>query len=198
MKSRCTYCGSTDYGKGCRFGPHSTHLHMSNGHLCAFCGSSSFGRGCKLNPTSDLHVHGINFNSMFKESLQSFLDESFLLKYILSDFKDLECYKQGIINDKGNKIKEPLTENETNSYGPFIKTIIKIKKYLGSKIDLLAAENALLKESVYYNNTNVVDQVKYLKYEKKVEENINNLYKIIDEAHSEGLSLTAIKKAIKA
>ena len=69
--SRCMYCGSTSYGKGCRYAPHGVHFHPGDAKKCSYCGSNSFGKGCKLNPFDDLHLHGINYNSMFKESLKN-------------------------------------------------------------------------------------------------------------------------------
>ncbi len=48
QRSRCMYCSSPDYGKGCRFGPHGVHFHADNSKKCAFCGSPDYGKGCKL------------------------------------------------------------------------------------------------------------------------------------------------------
>jgi hypothetical protein len=68
--SRCMYCNSTSYGKGCRYAPGGVHFHPNDPKKCSYCGSTSFGNGCKLNPFDNLHLHGINYNSMFKESLK--------------------------------------------------------------------------------------------------------------------------------
>ena len=196
MKSRCTYCGSTDYGKGCSFGPHKVHLHANDGRKCAYCGSGNFGRGCKLNPTSDLHIHGINYNTMFKESMQEFVEQKLLIKELKKAFSEFVCYQHGIIDDHGNKIKEPVTESEKASYGPYIKTIIRIKKYLGPKIDLFEAE-LMLSESKN-NSANIVEYKKLLDYQDRIFNTINNLYEIMEEAQQDGLSLDSIKTLIKA
>ena len=105
--SRCMYCSSTSYGKGCRYGPHGVHFHPDDAKKCSYCGSTSFGRGCKVNPFDDLHLHGINYNSMFKESLKN----SFMIEQLNKDFKDYEAYKLGIIDENGLGSKWDLIRN---------------------------------------------------------------------------------------
>ena len=197
QKSRCVYCGSTDFGKGCRFGPHGVHFHPNNGTKCAYCGSSSYGRGCKLNPTSDLHVHGINYNSMFKEQIQSFLDHRVFLNELKKDYKDFECCKLGIIDQNGNKIKNPITEQEKLSFGPMVKTVLRLKKYLGSKVDLLEASELLEKNSIPFQE-DIVKYKKILEYKDKIDTITNELYKTLDEAQQDGIPLDEIKKLVKA
>lgn len=196
MKSRCVYCGSADYGKGCKFGPHNTHFHPGDSKNCAYCGSGSYGKGCKLNPTSDLHIHGINYNTMFKESIQSFFDNNVLLHQLKKDYKEFYCYKLGIIDESGNKIKTPITEQEKLSYTPFTKTILKLKRYLGTKVDLLEAESSL-NLSVELNE-NVEHYEKLLNLQLRIESIVNNLYATIEEAQQQNIPLEDIKKVLKA
>lgn len=197
QKDRCVYCGSVAYGKGCKFGPHNTHLHSSDAKKCSYCGSGSFGRGCKLNPTSDLHIHGVQYNSMFKEQIQNFLDNTFLLKELFQKFEKFPCYELGIIDGSGNKIKSPVTEQEINSYSPLTRTILKIKKYLGSKIELLDAQTSLTNHSIPL--TESIDHYnKITLYKSKIGDVVNELYKTIDEAKEAGLSIDEIKKLIQA
>jgi hypothetical protein len=191
------YCGSADHGKGCRFGPHGVHFHPDDSTKCGFCGSTSYGRGCRLNPTSDLHVHGSSFNSMYKESVQSFLDNEILLKELKKDFRQFQCYKLGIIDKDGNKVKNPITEQEKLSFTPFVKTVLKLKKYLGSKLDLLEAQNDLSLSSLQLNE-NIEHYKKVLDYQDKVKTIVNELYKTLDEATEEGLCLEDIQKLLKA
>jgi len=197
QRSRCMYCGTVDRGKGCRFGPHGVHFHAEDSTKCAYCGSSSYGRGCKLNPINDLHVHGTSYNNMFRESVQSFLDNTILINELKKDFKDFLAYKLGIIDEKGNKIKNPINEQEKVAFGPFVKTVIKLKKYLGSKIDLLEA-SSLLEQNLIPLNENIEKYKKMLEYKDKVSNIVNDLYKTLDEAQQEGLSLDDIKNFIKA
>ena len=197
QKSRCMYCGSVDHGKGCRFGPHGVHFHPDDSTKCGFCGSTSYGRGCRLNPTSDLHVHGSNFNSMYRESMQSFLDNEVLLRELKKDFKEFRCFELGLIDEKGSKIKNPITEQEKLSFTPFVKTVLKIKKYLGSKMELLEAQTDLSASSMQLNE-NIEHYKKVLEYQSKVSDIINDLYKTLDEATANGLCLEDIQKLLKA
>ncbi len=190
------YCGSTDYGKGCRYGPHGVHLHADSPGKCVYCKSASFGKGCKLNPTSDLHIHGINYNSMFKEKFQSFLSNEILLQELKKDFTEFRCFTLGIIDAKGNKIKTPITEEEKASFSPLTKTLLRIKRYIGPKIELIDISN--LTES----RVNFKDDLKYyqklLTYRDKIDESINNIYKVIDDAQADGIQLEDINALIQA
>ena len=197
IKSRCSFCGSADYGKGCRFAPHGVHMHQSNGAKCVYCGSTNYGKGCRLNPTSNLHVHGINYNSMFQESLQSHLDDTFLVNELKKDFKEFCCYSLGIINEKGDRIKVPLTEEEKRSYNSFTRTVIRLKKLLGSKVDLLKASLSLEKENCVVNE-GFEKRLLRLKYQTEVDNKVNELYRTFEEAQREGLTLKEIQSFIKA
>lgn len=196
QRSRCTFCGSTDRGKGCRFGPHGVHFHPDDSTKCAYCGSPDYGKGCRINPTSNLHVHGSVYNNMYKESVQSFLDNSILLKELKKSYKEFQCYALGIIDENGNKIKNPVTESEQLSYTPFIKTVLRLKKYLGSKVELMEASESL--DATINLNENIEHYKKVLVYQDKVETIVNELYKTLDEAQQDGLPLEDIKKLVKA
>jgi hypothetical protein len=191
------YCGSSDIGKNCRYAPHGVHFHPNDSTKCAYCKSPNFGRGCKLNPTSDLHIHGINYNNMFRESVESFLHSSILLKELRKDYKDFACYKLGIIDDKGNKIKTPLTEQELASYTASTKTILKLKKYLGSKIELVNTQDELSSLTKPINESFEVHN-KTLMYQEQIDLVVNQLYKIFEEAQQDGLSIEVIQRLIKA
>ena len=160
--SRCMYCNATSYGKGCRFAPNGVHFHPSDAKKCSYCGSTSYGKGCRLNPFSNLHLHGIDYNKMFNESFKN----KFLTNQLNKNFTDFEAYKLGIINEKGDKVKEPITEQEKAAYSPETKTILKIKKYLGSKLDLIN-QTAILENAskVEYNKGS---HKVFLEYEQKI------------------------------
>jgi hypothetical protein len=190
------YCGSTDYGRGCRYGPHGVHLHSDTPGKCVYCGSPNFGRGCKVNPTDEIHIHGINYNTMFRENLQSFLDNEIFLKELKKDFVDFQCYKLGIIDENGNKIKTPITEEQKHSFSPMIKTIIRLKKYLGSKIELMEIQN--LAENQVNMKTDLIRYEKLLDYKDRVEDIVNDLYRVLEEAQQDGLKIEEIKKLIQA
>lgn len=134
---------------------------------------------------------------MYKETVQSFLDNKILLKELKKDYTEFQCYKLGVIDENGNKIKTPVTEQEQGSYTPFTKTILRLKKYLGPKIELLDASNSLEKLNVPIN-----ESIEYFKtvltYQDKIDTIINELYKTIDEAQQNGISLEDVKRLVKA
>jgi hypothetical protein len=196
QQSRCMYCGSTTRGKGCRYAPHGVHFFPDDPRKCAYCGSTNYGKGCHVNPTGDTHIHGTNYNSMFKESLQSFLDNEIFLNEIKKGYTEFPAYKLGIIDENGNKIKTPVNEAEIAAYSPMIKTIIRLKKYLGSKTDLLDA--AALMENRNFNAEDIEKYKKLVEYKETIEGIINELYKVFDKAAYEGLSFEDIKSLIKA
>lgn len=195
-QSRCSYCGSVNRGKGCRYAPHGVHIHVDDSTKCSYCGSSSYGRGCKMNPTSDLHVRGAVFNSMIKESVQDFMDSEFLMRQLRKDFATLRCYELGIIDKNGNKLKQPITEQEQASFTPLVKTIIKLKKYLGPKVELLEASTAL--EGQTFQTEDIEKYKKLIQHREKIDEAVENIFKLLDEAVADGLTLEEVKKLIKS
>jgi hypothetical protein len=189
--SRCLYCNSTSYGRGCRYAPKGIHFHPEDPKKCSYCGSTNYGKGCQLNPFSNIHLHGIDYNKMFNESLNN----RFLLRELNKDYKDFEAYKLKIINEKGDKIKEPITEQEKSAYSPEIKTILKIKKYLGSKLDLIN-QTAILENAskVEYNKEN---HKKFLEYEQKINNIFAQLHETTDEAIKDGLTLEQVQALLQ-
>jgi len=189
--SRCLYCNSTSYGKGCKYAPKGVHFHPDDSKKCSYCGSPSYGRGCRLNPFSDLHLHGIDYNKMFNESLKN----KFLTQQLNKSFTDFEAYKLGIINEKGDKIKEPITEQEKATYSPETKTILKIKKYLGSKLDLIN-QTAILENTAklgYNKDTHKT----FLEYEQKINNIFAQLHETTNNAIKDGLTLEQIQALLQ-
>jgi hypothetical protein len=189
--SRCLYCNSTSYGKGCKYGPKGVHFHPQDPKKCSYCGSTSYGKGCRMNPFSDIHLHGIDYNKMFNESFKN----KFLTNQLNKAFTDFEAYKLGIINEKGDKIKEPITEQEKAAYSPETKTILKIKKYLGSKLDLIN-QTAIL-ESASKLNYNKNNHKLFLEYEQKINDIFAQLHETTDKAIKEGLSLEQVQALLQ-
>lgn len=185
--SRCMYCNATSYGKGCKYAPKGIHFHPDDPKKCSYCGSTSYGRGCRLNPFSDIHLHGVDYNKMFNESLKN----RFLLSILNKEYKEFEAYKLGIINENGDKIKEPITEQEQAAYSPETKTVLKIKKYLGPKLDLINQTSILESQSkLNYNKDN---HKKLLEFEQKINDIIAELHKTTEEALKEGLSVEQVQ-----
>lgn len=140
-----------------------------------------------MNPFSDIHLHGIDYNKMFNESFKN----RFMLRELNKKFTDFEAYKLGIINENGDRIKEPITEQEKAAYSPETKTILKIKKYLGSKLDLIN-QTAILENAskLDYNKEN---HIKVLEYEEKFNELFAQLHETTDNAIKDGLTLEQVQ-----
>jgi hypothetical protein len=189
--SRCVFCGSTSYGRGCHYGPKGYHFHPDDSTKCSWCGSTSYGKGCRLNPNGNEHVHGVEYNTMIRENLKN----KFLLTELNKNYTDFEAYRLGIINVNGDKIKEPVTEQEQAAYSPETKTILKIKKYLGSKLDLIN-QTAIL-ESASKLNYNKETHKKVLEYELKINDIISELFKTTHEALKEGLSIEQVQALLQ-
>lgn len=197
QRSRCVFCNSTDYGKGCRFGSQGVHFHPHDFSKCSYCGSPDFGKGCRLNPSSNLHIHGGVYNNMYKEMIQTTFDNSVLINEIKKDYTKFQCYKLGIIDGHGNKVKQPITEEEHNAYSPLTRTILRLKKYLGNKIDLLDAAQTLNKESVQMNES-IEQHKKIIQHRDRIDSLINEVYRAVEEAQNDGVSLENVKKILRA
>lgn len=196
-KSRCSFCSSTDYGKGCRFGPGGVHMHTDNPSRCSYCGSSDYGKGCKLNPSGNIHIRGAVYNNMYKETVQSFLDSKILINEIKKPYTEFQCYKLGIIDEKGNKTRNPSTIQEHAAYDSMTRTILKLKRFLGPKIDLIDAFTEM-QTNIKLVNENLEYFNKIIEYKQRVDEVTENLYKIINEAQRDGIPLNELKSFIKA
>lgn len=133
---------------------------------------------------------------MYKESVQSYFENELLIEFLKKDFAEFPCCKLGIIDENGNKIKDPITEQEQASYTPFVKTILKLKRYLGSKVDLLEATNNLKKSSKI--NENIEQYKKVLVYRQRIDNIVNELNKTLNEAFDDGIPLEEVKNLIQA
>jgi flagellar biosynthesis/type III secretory pathway chaperone len=118
-----------------------------------------------------------------------------LLKNLKKEFKDFQAYKIGIINEKGDKIKEPVTEQEKAAYSPETKTILKIKKYLGAKLDLIEHTRLLENTSkLHYDKEN---HKKLLQFEDKFTNILAQLDKITCEALVEGVTMEQVQAMLQ-
>lgn len=193
--SRCMYCGSPSFGKGCRYGPKGTHFHPTDPRKCSWCGSPDYGKGCKINPFNNLHIHGIEYNTMIKESMQNVLQNQLLLNLLKQNIVEYQAYKLNLIDKHGNKIKEPLTEEEKQALSPAIKTILKIKKFLGPKLELI--EHVTLLENSQKTEFNREKYQKLITYENKVNDIIEQFHRLVECACQDGISFEELESLIQ-
>ena len=194
-QNRCFYCGSLSYGKGCRYGPGGVHVHLDDPKKCCYCGSVSYGYGCKMNPHSSLHVHGLEFNTMLKEGLGTNVYNVILMKEMTQAFTEMHAFKMGLISETGDIVREPVTEVEKAALSPAMRTILRIKRFLGAKADLLnlsrLTENKGTAE--YSRETHELQLV----HESRFRYILNDLHEAVDLAYQDGLNFEQIEAIIQ-
>ena len=194
--SKCMFCDSTAYGPGCPYSPHKKHVHITNGHTCIYCGSASIGTGCPYNPFGKNHVRGIDYNAMTKESVYQSVMAALFLERLTQPIKEMPAFKLGIIDEKGCKIKEVITEEEKASFKPLDQYIIKIRRLIGEHIVDLFKSNILLEMS---SNTEKFDAEKYqleVAMTSRIDCMLTNLEQIFSESIEQGFSRGHIENII--
>lgn len=142
--SRCMFCDSPSYGSGCPYSPHKKHVHIANSDKCIYCGSSSIGTGCPYNPFSKLHVRGVEYSMMAKESAYQSIMTGLFLSRLTQPICEMQAYKMGIIDDEGRKIRDCITEADKASFTPLDMHIIKIRRLMEEHVVDLFRSQVLL------------------------------------------------------
>jgi len=199
QEDKCMYCGSSSYGTGCLYGPKGIHVHPHNtGGKCIYCGSSSIGSGCIYNPFGKVHVRGVDFNAMIKETAEHGITLGYLLRRLSQPIKEWHAYKLGLIDEMGNIKRKPTLALEKVAFSKADMYVIRLKQMLSE------AEIDILNNTVYLKK---LDEVKSpqqmaehyeleIDVEYKIKENIEQLQNIIMEANNLGLDLGTIEKLI--
>jgi len=79
------------------------------------------------------------------------------LKLLITDFKDTEAFKLGIINKDGKRIQRPDSSAERNAYTPFHRLVFNIKKLIpGGKIGSYVSALYLIKEHFSVSEKKIV------------------------------------------
>ncbi len=193
-RSKCSICGSEAYGRGCIYGPGGRHLHLDDLTRCSWCGSKTIsGRGCIYSPTG---YHGIGSNLYTNMPTESFIT-SYFLKKLKTPFSDTKAYETGVINESGQLIKKPETDEEKASYTPFDSFIFKIKRLLKEKIDFINDSLFLemVNNSISENSTIEVFEEE-LKLKRKLETIAKEFYSNIEEARDKKISEAVIDKIV--
>lgn len=192
MTSRCVYCGSTNYGSGCRYSPKGIHFHPEDPKHCAYCGSSNYGKGCRYSPDG-IHIHGVQYNGMLKDSIDSMLGNNILLYTLNKPFTEFEAYKLNLIDEDGKQLRKPVTEQELKALNPEIQTLLFIKRNLSGKIDILNSKIQL--ESILLSGKITTD--KELFYKEQIEGIYNDLAAVVEHALHDGVPLNTLLRFIK-
>jgi len=193
--SSCVYCNQQTYGTGCPYSPHRVHVHIDDPKRCIYCGQQLFGQGCPYNPTSRIHVHGVEFNQMIKESIEKTLTTQLFIQRLTEPINESGAFKLGLIDEQGRRLKLPESPKEKKALTPLDVYIFRIKRMMGE--DKLALLNSsLVLETLGKNRDTKFDQKLY-ESQSKVRVQIQNLvqdYKnIIFEATQNGVTFSQIE-----
>ena len=193
-QSKCSACGSSSYGKGCKYGPNGLHLHLDDPVRCSWCGSKTlYGKGCPYSPTG---YHGMGSNLYTNMPTESFIT-SFLLKGLKTPFIETMAYKNGIIDEHGTTIRKPQTLNEKNSFTVLNAFMFKIKKFLGNKLDLVNETLYLdLSKQAINEKCSVEEYEKELLIKRKMENIARQFSEVVAEARNSSVSEAVIEKTI--
>lgn len=196
-KSKCMYCNLEAYGPGCIYSPHKKHVHVDDPKRCVYCGSVNYGPGCVYNPFSKVHIHGVEYNQMLKDSTLNGVTTAYLIKKLSQSPKESLAYKLGLINEDGHMIRKPETQIEKNALSPIDVYVYKLRRFLGSKLDVLHAEVTLeaVNEKCAHQDTVEIYQ-KELALKHSLSHLSKQMFSLISTARESGLPLNVIEHCI--
>ena len=196
--SRCMFCNSSSYGMGCPYSPHKKHVHVDNPRKCIYCGSSGLGTGCPYNPFGKIHVRGVEYNTMTKESLHKSLSAGIVLSRMTQPITEMAAFKLGLINEDGQKIKECVTDEEKASLTTLDMYFLKLRRLVGEDVVSLFKSNVLLEMTVEANEAsfNAEQFTKEIKIIAEVEAIVENLRDVFAQAKQIGIPNSFVENTI--
>jgi len=196
--SKCIYCGSQAYGRGCPFSPHKIHVHLGNVRKCIYCGSVAMGMGCPFNPHSKMHVHGVEYNQMVRDSAEHTLTSVYLIDKLNTPIEEHPAFQLGLIDAKGRKLREPETLEEKNAFTLTDQYIIRIKDMLGCKLDMV--NTSLYLEHNEVEEINAKQFAENYENELIIKRKLTNLVEefkiLISDSKQQGLTTNSFEKIL--
>ena len=199
MASKCMYCGSEAIGCGCPYGPKNIHVHPGNAGRCIYCGSQAMGTGCSVNPNGNVHVHGVDYNNMVKETLHNGVVTGLMMKKLSLPYREWPACKLGIIDENGKQLKRPVTIEERASFSNNDAYILRLKRLLNeNQIELL--NNSIYLAASKEDTTDI--KLFAEKYSKEIDTQnqikslMEQLNHIVSNAYNNGLKTNEIEKMI--
>jgi hypothetical protein len=190
------YCNAQAYGPGCPFSPHGKHVHPGDPKKCIYCGSLAVGPGCPFNPFSRNHVHGVEFNSMLRDSIEKSVIGGYLMNKLETPIKETEAYKMGIVDKSGKLLKKPKTLKEKAVYSRLDEYVFNLKKILGPQISILNSTTCLK----LYEEINIEDWKTICEntesFKSEFKELADKFLEVVKEAHIKGLPTNTIEQLI--
>ena len=95
------------------------------------------------------------------EGVSDFILAFKILKSLGTSWTDFEAYELGLIDDKGTKIKSPMSKEEKEAYNSYNKIVFNLKRLLGKVVGKnqfaqRAVSLLLLKEGVQDATTKII------------------------------------------
>lgn len=194
--SKCMYCDSPAYGKSCPYGPQKLHTHVDDPKKCVWCGSTSIGATCPYNPFGKVHQRGITYNPVMIEALENGIIQGLVMKKLATPISETSAFKMGMIDDKGNVIREPETIEERKMMTGVDKYLIKVRNLLKEKLDILNL-------TLYYENKELdtVEDIAHLypielECGDQITECISRLTNIANEYSKRGISSAKFEQMV--
>jgi len=197
-QSKCLYCNSSSYGRGCPYSPHKLHIHIDDPQRCIYCSSHSVGSGCPYNPFSKIHVRGVEFNNMLKENVFNTFVAGLFLTRLTQPITEMECYKLGIIDESGHMIREAETKEELSAITSIDKYILKVKRLIGEDMISLFKSSALL-ESIAERSEGSFDSQSYAKeiaMQQRASGLVEDMFELFSESAQDGIPMETVENSI--
>jgi hypothetical protein len=194
------YCGTEAYGRGCSYSPSKVHVHVDDPKKCIYCGSITYGRGCPFNPTSNIHVHGVEFNNMIRENVHKNFTAAAVLLRLNQPIIETVAYKMELVDELGNRKKIPETLEEKKALTPLDVYIFRLKRYIttekmellnsGTILSILGESSKVVKpfdSNIYETETALKERVKFM---------INEYKSILLDASKDNITTAEIEEMV--
>ena len=195
-QSKCMYCGSGTYGKGCPYSPHRVHVHVDDPKRCIYCAATNYGPGCIYNPFARTHIHGVEYNMLTKENVhRSFMTALFLTR-LNEPIEETPAFKLNVIDKDGRRIKIPETIEEKNALTPIDVYVLKLRRMVSeSRIKMLNASVVIeILAGLKGEKEFISEQYeKEIALKKKIECLANDYKYIMTEAVGSGISMADVE-----
>jgi len=193
-QSKCVFCNQTTYGRSCPWShfKNKLHVHTDDPSKCSFCGSSvKIGPGCAFSP-SGKHMAGANF-------FNGMVAESFIMGYVMNKLTEKvyesQAFKMGLIDESGNMLKKPENMEEKLAFSSVDAYVLKLKKLLGNKIDLLNT-SIYLEKAVETSTVPIELYEKEVKFKAEMNTWVTHFFEMAERAYNDNLPTPVIEKII--
>ncbi len=196
-QSKCMYCNTGTYGKGCPYSPHRVHVHVDDPKRCIYCGISTFGPGCLYNPFGKTHVHGVEFNMLTKENIHRNFSTALFITRLNEPIIETPAFKLGLVDETGRRVKIPETLDEKTALTPLDVYVFKLRRFLSEgKLEMLNASIVVeMMANLSYDKEFVSEEYeKEVMIKSKIANLVNDYKYIMSEAISLGFNVIDVEQ----